>query len=68
MKKLTTEEVISRLEEAKQQGKRADFSDMDLSGLDLSGLDFSFDNLTGANFTDADLTDANFTRNDCHPR
>ena len=39
MKKLTTEEVISRLEEAKQQGKRADFSDMDLSGLDLSGLD-----------------------------
>ena len=48
MKKLTTEEVISRLEEAKQQGKRADFSDMDLSGLDLSGLDFLRADLTRA--------------------
>ena len=59
MKKLTREKVISRLEEAKQQGKRPNFSYMNLSGLDLSGLDFLRADFTYAILTRADLTNAN---------
>ena len=59
MKKLTREKVISRLEEAKQQGKIPNFSYMNLSGLDLSGLDFLRADFTYAILDYVDLTDAN---------
>ena len=81
MEKLTREEVIAILEEAKQQGKRPNFSYMNLSGLDLSGLDFlradltradltcailTCANLTCANLDCVDLTDADLTNSNCY--
>ena len=44
-----------------EEGKRADFSDVNLSGMDLSGMDFSYAEMTGVNLSGSDLTGANLS-------
>ncbi len=44
-----------------EEGKRADFSDVDLSEMDLSGMDFSYADMTGVNLGSSNLTGANLS-------
>lgn len=66
-KKIDKAEFDRRMEEHakwlknKEEGQRADFSDVDLSEMDLSGMDFSHAEMKGVNLRGANLTGANLS-------
>ena len=66
-KKIERSEYDRRMEEhAKwlknnEEGKRADFSDVDLSDMDLSGMDFSYADMTGVNLGSSNLAGTNLS-------
>ena len=67
-KRIEKAEFDKRMEEHakwlknKEEGKRADFSDVDLSEMDLSGMDFSYADMTGVNLMNSNLTGATLSQ------
>ncbi|WP_092325843.1 pentapeptide repeat-containing protein [Butyrivibrio sp. YAB3001] len=66
-KKIEKAEFDKRMEEHtkwlknNEEGKRADFSDVDLSEMDLSGMDFSYADMMGVNLRSSNLAGANLS-------
>ena len=60
MRKLTRNEIIYTLEDAVNECRSADLSNIDVQGMDLSGINFGLANLTGARFVNTYLILTNF--------